>query len=64
MNFKIKVFIKDDLGLGDAFMKEGRSQAWVDEAKQIIQWQFEKAAKRIFCPCLGKVYPSCCEFWG
>lgn len=37
MKNHIKVFIKDDMGLGDALLKEGCSQAWIDEAKQIIQ---------------------------
>ena len=61
MKNHIKVIIKDDLGLGDALLKEGRSQAWVDETKKIIQRQFEKAAKRVFSHVLGKFTP--CMIW-
>ena len=36
MNNYIKVVIKDDNGLCDVLLREGYSQAWIEQGKQII----------------------------
>lgn len=54
----IKVTIKDEQGVGDALMKEGYVRDRVDDAKQLIRKQFEKAVKKVYVDVLGKFVPS------
>ena len=54
----IKVIIKDEQGVGDALMKEGYVRDRVDEAKQLIRKQFEKAVKKVYVDVLDKFAPG------
>lgn len=57
MNNYIKVVIKDDNGLCDVLLREGYSQAWIEQGKQIIVRQFKKTANRVFSHILDKYPP-------